>query len=1072
MDASTVQEAFSLIEGKRRRWQNEEEVRLAWIRALENALRTDLDAERKREDSSYNNVVIEFKAPGLFQGRKDSAKFVEATEYRLLPYITRKSALSGVPTDDYIGIAIDGDHICFAQVSDGKIASEHLVPFSPYAVELVMAALQADLRRPVTADNLLDDFGHKSDHARSFMQAIADSLAERLRSDENSKIKMLYEEWKTLYGQVADMSRLQVEAVTRELGFSWSGKLADSISARLFVIHTYNSFLVKLLAAEIVSAHQLSSIEHPAQEMAALLDDDKLIKALDDNIERSGIFLQAGIRGFVEEVIFSWYLDVLKDPEYEGGLAHSIRSILATLSLYRTDHLERTRDVLRDVYQGLVPGKLRQTLGEYYTPDWLVDFTMEAAEFPSWLEGRVLDPTCGSGAFLIAAIRRKRQEAQEAGWTAKETLAHLCHSVWGIDLNPLAVQISRVNFLIEIADLLRDAPGESFEVPILLADAIYSPAADPKDPEGVVTYQIGSSYAGLQIELPSKLVMNRQRLDHVFEIMGEEVETGAAFDDVSSKLVSSGSLSPEELDAWSPPLKRTYGRVLDLHNQKWNGIWFRIVRNFFWSATAGEFDLVIGNPPWVRWSKLPDAYRERVKPTCESYGIFSEAGRHGGNELDVSAMITYTVADKWLKVEGRLAFVITGAIFKNPSSSGFRNFVIHPEAADSPHLVPRRIDDFKSLKPFKDASNHTVVAVFDKSSTPGTYPVPYVVWSKPARTTLALEDTLETIRGLITPTMNDAGPVEPLIPGSPWSVLAPGRHEVLRYLAGKCSWVAGRKGITADLNGVYFVPVLQDNGTHVQIASRPNAGRKDLGARRTAWVEPDLLYPLIKGAGDFEAYYLKLSNPQNSAERLYTFVPNTGIQGAHYRQAEQAISAPGLRKTKEWFANFSDLLKDRSTYRRQMKGAPYHAVYNVGDYTFQPWKVVWPEMSSNFYAAVVGTAQVPIAGERPYVPDHKVYFASFDSADVAYYLCGLLNSPVVREWIQSHTVNIQVGDVFKHLTVPEFDHEDATHLELSSLVERAHNEHDPVRRQQLVPEIEDLAERILGAGVLVPEMIA
>lgn len=1064
MDAGTVQEAYLLIEGKRRRWQGEEEVRIAWIRALENALGTDLDAERKREDSSYNNVVIEFKAPGFFQGRKDSSKFIEATELRLLPYITRKSQISGVPPEDYIGIAIDGDHICFAQVNGGTIDTEHLVPFSPYAVELVMAALQADLRRPVTAQNLLQDFGHKSDHARSFMQAIADNLAEKLRSDENSKIKMLYEEWKTLYGQVADMSRLQVESVTRDLGFSWSGNLVESISGRLFVIHTYNSFLVKLLAAEIVSAHHLSSIEQPAQEMAALLDDDKLVQALEKNIEKSGIFLQAGIRGFVEEVIFSWYLDVLKDPDYEGDLSHSIRSILATLSLYRTDHLERTRDVLRDVYQGLVPGKLRQTLGEYYTPDWLVDFTMEAAEFTSWLDGRILDPTCGSGAFLIAAIRRKRREAEAAGWTSQKILKHLCDSVWGIDLNPLAVQISRVNFLIEIADLLRDAPGESFEVPILLADAIYSPAADPLDPKGVVTYQIGSSYAGLQIELPSELVLSRLRLDHVFEIMGEEVESGAAFNGVASKLVSSGSLSPEELKAWRPPLERTYERVLKLHNQKWNGIWFRIVRNFFWSATAGEFDLVIGNPPWVRWSKLPDAYRERVKPTCESYGIFSEAGRHGGNELDVSAMITYTVADKWLKVDGRLAFVITGAIFKNPSSSGFRNFVIHPGAKNSPHLVPRRVDDFKTLKPFKDASNHTVVAVFDKSLTPGTYPIPYVVWAKPARTTLGLDDTLETVRSLITSTMNDAGPVEASIPGSPWSVLAPGRHEVLQYLGGKCEWVAGRKGITADLNGVYFVPVLNDNGKLLQISSRPNAGRKDLGSQRTAWVEPDLMYPLLKGAGDFEAYYLKLSNPQYAGERLYTFVPNTGIQATHYKEAELAISTPGLRRTKEWFAGFSDLLRNRSTYRRQMKGAPYHAVYNVGDYTFQPWKVVWPEMSSNFYAAVVNNAHVPIVGKRPYIPDHKVYFASFETEEVAYYLCGLLNSPVVREWIQSHTVSIQVGDVFKHLSVPEYDSGNRTHIQLSSLVKQAHNEHDSARRHQMVPAIEELAERILSGS--------
>jgi hypothetical protein len=127
-------------------------------------------------------------------------------------------------------------------------------------------------------------------------------------------------------------------------------------------------------------------------------------------------------------------------------------------------------------------------------------------------------------------------------------------------------------------------------------------------------------------------------------------------------------------------------------------------------------------------------------------------------------------------------------------------------------------------------------------------------------------------------------------------------------------------------------------------------------------------------------------------------------------------------------------------------------------------------MASNFYAAVAGTGQVPVAGERPYVPDHKVYFASFDTPDVAYYLCGLLNSPVVREWIQSHTVSIQVGDVFKHLSLPQFDSENPVHLELSSLVEQAHQEHDSARRKQLVPAIEAAADRVLSPGLLHAEL--
>lgn len=299
--------------------------------------------------------------------------------------------------------------------------------------------------------------------------------------------------------------------------------------------------------------------------------------------------------------------------------------------------------------------------------------------------------------------------------------------------------------------------------------------------------------------------------------------------------------------------------------------------------------------------------------------------------------------------------------------------------------------------------------------------------------------------------------------GSPWAVLSKGRYKVLQGLSGVCSWVEGRKGITTDLNGVYFVPILQCKNGQLQVESRPDAGKKDIGPARTAWVEPDLLYPLVKGAGDFESCYLRLDNPSRTEAELFTFVPNRGIGDADYTAAESALNGTGLKKTKAWFTRFKALLQARSTYRRQMPGAPFYAVYNVGTYTFQPWKVIWPEMSTRFYAAVAGSAQVPVAGQRPYVPDHKVYFAGFNNKEPAYFLCGLLNAPTVREWVESHNISIQVGDVFKHMRLPEYDSGDAAHTTLAKLVEQAHAEHDSTLRASLVRQVEGQGNAILTA---------
>jgi len=1054
--------AFKHITAKRNRpWKGEEEVRIAWVSALETALNIHFDAERSRKDSSYNNVIIEFKAPGLFKGSKSSTKFKEATNQRLLPYIQREAAKSGIPTEDYIGIAIDGSHICFAQVLDGKIHSQHLIPFSEYAVILVIEAIRADTRRAITVNNLISDFGHGSINAQSLMQEMSNALSSELALSKNSKIKMLFEEWCALYGQVADISLLQATAINEELCFEWNGKSQQSMSGRLFVIHTFNSLIIKLLAAEIISAHNLTTTLQPAQSMSAILNDKSLLNALENDIERGDIFSQAGIKSFIEEAIFSWYLDVAHKQKYAKKIIPSLRLILASMSMYRTDYMTQTRDVLRDLYQDLVPRKLRQSLGEFYTPDWLVDCTIDKIQQDSWLKMRALDPTCGSGAFLVAVLRRVRDEAIAASWDTERIIKHLCTSIWGFDLNPLAVQTSRVNFLMEISGLLKTSPGLSIEIPVLLADAIYSPAPNPEKGQDVVKYQIGSQVAGLNITLPSSLAFNRKRLDQVFEQMGEDIENNLNYKASESKLQSCKLITATEANDWRTPLKNTYDQILKLHKQKWNGIWFRIVRNFFWSATAGHFDCIIGNPPWVRWSKLPEAYRERVKPTCEDYGIFSKNKRHGGNELDISAMITYTTADKWLKKGGRLSFIITGTVFKNPSSAGFRHFQLNPNDTDSLHLTPRSVDDLKALKPFSDASNHTVIAVFDKTKKSGTYPVTYRLWNSAHGYTKNIPSNLSlpSVIKRVSIINKEAAPVGEK--GSPWAVLNTGRFKFLKQLSGNSKWYIGRKGITTDLNGVYFVPIIKNNGKLVQIHSRPEAGRKDIGVTKTVWIEPTLLYPLIKGAGDFEACYLHIDNPKANTEKLFSFVPNKGIDKSDYTASEIDMNKKSLNKTKAWFTGYKNLLNSRSTYRRQMKGAPFYDIYNVGKYTFQPWKVIWPEMSTNFYAAVAGSSTVPLIGVRPYVPDHKIYFVGFDDKYPAYFLCALLNTQMVKEWIGSHTVSIQMGNVFKHMNLPQYDKSNTSHVALSKSSMQAHSEHNTEKRKTIVKQIEKDGETIL-----------
>ena len=74
------EEIFSRLSIERQNWQTEEEVRIGWLQAIRDELRISFHAERGRSDADHNQVIIEFKNVGLFHGRDNSPKYLEAME--------------------------------------------------------------------------------------------------------------------------------------------------------------------------------------------------------------------------------------------------------------------------------------------------------------------------------------------------------------------------------------------------------------------------------------------------------------------------------------------------------------------------------------------------------------------------------------------------------------------------------------------------------------------------------------------------------------------------------------------------------------------------------------------------------------------------------------------------------------------------------------------------------------------------------------------------------------------------------------------------------------------------------
>jgi hypothetical protein len=97
-------------------------------------------------------------------------------------------------------------------------------------------------------------------------------------------------------------------------------------------------------------------------------------------------------------------------------------------------------------------------LGAYYTPISLVNFTLsELDDRHSLREGmRVLDPSCGSGAFLVQCYRRliERQRAQsESGTLRPAELRRLLEAhIYGVDSDADACRVAELSLILTLLD--------------------------------------------------------------------------------------------------------------------------------------------------------------------------------------------------------------------------------------------------------------------------------------------------------------------------------------------------------------------------------------------------------------------------------------------------------------------------------------------------------------------------------------------------------------------------------------------------------------------------------------------
>lgn len=502
--------------------------------------------------------------------------------------------------------------------------------------------------RPVTAYSIAKDLGFESPFCQSHLISLKGSVA--LAFDDNPKYsKLITELWCSF------VSYLREEGVSDEFDFN------------TYVDEFYIQTLGKLICANYIENKALSSDE---QELKTILD--------------GTFFENKGLLNFVEYDYFGW----LNSYPYLNKIIPVATGIQQDLVAYNFKATPG-EDLFGRLMAQLAHRSQRLLLGQEWTPSWLsrqlVYHVVES--IPKSEHLLLIDMCCGSGSMIVETINIAKQRIAniEGASTHERKLQLLTQSITGFDIDPLAVILSKINWVLATMDWLQPLGTHPISIPVYHADSLFAitPISNNINDSDKTIYSL--KIAEYSLNLPEFLIT--PSFTGLFDALVNKsymVATEESDADISDELIEFyfesilSDLGLEIQDDLRPQilvfLKELILTIDKLNRDGRNGIWSYILRNSFRPGLVeGQFNGLVSNPPWLALSKIAkNPYQNILKHKAEAFDIKPPGSSH--LHIELATIFLLHAVQKYLAEDGKVGCIVPETILNGHHQNPFRKF--------------------------------------------------------------------------------------------------------------------------------------------------------------------------------------------------------------------------------------------------------------------------------------------------------------------------------------------------------------------------------------------------------------
>ncbi|MCV7246699.1 hypothetical protein H7J07_00290 [Mycobacterium koreense] len=265
-----------------------------------------------------------------------------------------------------------------------------------------------------------------------------------------------------------------------------------------------------------------------------------------------------------------------------------------------------------------------------------------------------------------------------------EAVQQATHHVIGLDIHPVAVTLARVTYLLALGrDNIKSPTRKDLTIPVYLGDGVQwqqetdifgSTVVRVRTDDRDICDEEGEAFT-YDLCFPRSVLGNATQFDYLVSEMADKALTttpdGAG--KVANTILKKRGIAPDSADGQE--LKETFLNLCTLREKGRNHIWGYYVRNLIrplWLAEEeNRVDVVIGNPPWLRYSKMTSAMQKNYRALAAPRNLLS--GGLGAAARDLSTLFVVRAVELYLRRGGAFAFVMPHGVLTRKPHTGFRS---------------------------------------------------------------------------------------------------------------------------------------------------------------------------------------------------------------------------------------------------------------------------------------------------------------------------------------------------------------------------------------------------------------